>query len=81
MYCFVLHILIYLYCTNSKEKHSLIFTFNMHLANQVEYLVVFAFESKHRTCASLCYVYNIDILFTKVLAPPENVANTAVQNY
>ena len=56
MYCFVLHIGIYLYCTNSKKMHKSRVCFKMQTRLDV--------ESKHRTCASLCYLYNIDIFGT-----------------
>ena len=43
MYCFVLHIGIYLYCTNSKETHKSCVCFNMQIPDHVECLVVFNF--------------------------------------
>ena len=57
MYCFVLHIGIQLHCANNKETHKfcLLSTCKFYL---ILYLHV---ESKHRTGASLCSMYNIAV--------------------
>ena len=43
-----------------------VLAFNVQIPDQVECLAVFDVESKHRTCVSLCYVYNINILYSNM---------------
>ena len=59
MYCFVLHIRIYLYDTNSKETHKFCVCF-LHANTRSGRMFgrVLYVQSKHRTGAYLC---NIDI--------------------
>ena len=57
----MLHIEIYLYCTNSKRHISLMFAFNMQNTTIDDFNCVLHVERKHRTCASFCYLYDIDI--------------------
>ena len=58
MYCFVLHIGIYLYCTNSKETHKSCVCFGMRSPDQVECLVVFNYIKPD-------YVRDTILTFTK----------------
>ena len=57
-----LYIGIYLYCTNSEGTHQSWVYFGHAKHDQTFYLIWYLqVESKHRTCASLCYLYHIDI--------------------
>ena len=49
-------------CANSKETHKSWVCFQHAKHDQTFYLIWYLHvESKHRTCASLCYLYNIAI--------------------
>ena len=63
MYCFVLHIGIYLYDTNSKETHKSCVCFqHARTRSGRMFSRVLNVQIKHKTDASLCYFYNIDML-------------------
>ena len=58
----MLHTGIKLYCGNSKDSHKFYVCFQHAKRDQTFYLIWYLHvESKPRTCASLCYLYNIDI--------------------
>ena len=57
--CYMYKYWISLYCANSKETHKSCVCFQHAKLDQAFYLIVCLYvESKHRTCAPLCYLYN-----------------------
>ena len=81
MYCFVLHIGVYLYLTNSKETHNSCVCFHHGKHEQTLYKLrynvwCFFFMLKANTglCATLCYLSNIDSLNFALVIPLQKLA-------
>ena len=72
MYCFVLHIGIYLYLKIAEGLIIPVFAFNMQNTNKhstrsgIMFSRVLHAESKHRTCSTLCYLSNIIYIYSNI---------------
>ena len=62
--CYILEYMYILHIT--KRCIGPVLAFNVQIPDQVECLPCLHVESKHRACVSLCYLYNIYILYSNM---------------